>query len=181
MVTVTYQPMTTLRAITFVLSWLFININSFPQDRVYNSNCEQPAIVILFRTFNLFHYGINYNIFSGDSLLGRIKTHDVLILETHDQGVSLHATAKAPSLNANKSTNYQKIKTVKYPFSLQQGEVYFVKCNFLNQSLFDYPRQPTITLIKKDEIEKYMKKRFLKKNIKTYLYREWLAEKHLEK
>ena len=173
--------MTTLKAITFISSWFLLNLNSFSQDRVVNSNCEQPATVILFRTFSIFHFGFNYNLFSGDSLLGRINTHDVFILETYDQAVSFHATPKAPSLNADKRTNYQKRKTIKYPFSIQQGQVYFVKCDFLNQSLFDYPRQPTIRLIKKDEIGKHMRKRFLKKKIKTYLYNEWLTEKNLKK
>lgn len=172
--------MTTLKSIAVVLSCSFIGLNSLAQDRVDNSNCERPATVILFRTFNIFHYGFNYNLFSGDSLLGRIKTHDVFILETYDQGISFHATAKAPSLNADKRTNFQKRKNVKYPFSLKQGQVYFVKCDFLNQSLFDYPRQPTIRLIKRDEIEKYMKKGFLKKKIKKYLYNEWLTEKNLK-
>jgi hypothetical protein len=101
-------------------------------------------------------------------------------LETYDQGISLHASVKAPSLNADKRTNFQKRKSVKYPFSPQQGQVYFVKCDFLNQSLFDYPRQPTIRLIKTNDIEKYMKKGFLKKKIKKFLYSEWLTEKDLK-
>jgi hypothetical protein len=36
-------------------------------------------------------------------------------------------------------------------------------------------------LIKKDELEKYMKKIFLKKKIKKYLYNEWLTEKKLKR
>lgn len=177
----TYQPMTTLKAITLILSWFFVNPNSFSQDRVANVNCEQPATIILFRTFNFFHFGFSYNLLSGDSLLGRIKTHDVIIMETYDPGVSFHATAKAPSLNAGKRTNYQKRKSINYPFSLQKGQVYFVKCDFLNQSLFDYPRQPTIRLIKKEEIGKYIRRRFLKKKLKEYLYNEWLTAKNLKK
>jgi hypothetical protein len=169
--------MTTTKALTFALSCLFISQNSFSQDKVDNLNCEQPATVILFRTFNFFSFKFSYSIFSGDSLLGRIKTYDVIILETYDRAVSFQATTKAPSLNADRRTNYKKRKTIKYPFSLQHGQVYFVKCDFLNQSLFDYPRQPTIRLIKKDEIEKYIRKRFLRKKIKAYLYKEWLTEK----
>lgn len=173
--------MTTLKAITSISSWFIFSLNSFSQDTSVSSNCEQPATIILFRTFSIFHFKFSYNLYSEDSLIGRIKTHDVFILQTFDQGISFHATTKAPSLNADKRTNYQKSKSIKYPFSLQQGQVYFVKCDFLNQSLFDFPRQPTIRLIKKDEIRKYMRKRFLKKKIKTYLYDEWLAEKNLKR
>jgi hypothetical protein len=177
----THQPMTTLKAIILVLSWSFVSLNSFSQVKIGNSDCVPPATVILFRTFNIFSYTFSYKLFSGDSLLGRIKTHDVIILETYDQGISFHATAKAPSLNADKRKNYQKRKTINYPFALQQGHVYFVKCGFLNQSLFEYPRQPTIRLIKSDEIGKYIKKRFLRKKIKMYLYKEWLMGKNLDK
>lgn len=172
--------MTSLRTTVFGLIYFLLSLNSYSQERE-NSDCEQPATVILFRTFNFFSFKFSYNLFSGDSLLGRMRTHDVFVLETYDQGVSFHATTKAPSLNADNKTNYQKRKTIKYPFSLQQGQVYFVKCDFLNQSLFDYPRQPTIRLIKKDEIGKYMKKKFLKKKIKAYLYNEWVTEMNLEK
>lgn len=104
----------------------------------------------------------------------------MIILKTYDRGVSFHATTKAPSLNAQKS-NYQKKKTIKYPFTLQEGQVYFVKCDFLNQRLFDYPRQPTLRLIKNDEIGKYLRKRFLKRKIRSYLYNEWLTGNSLKK
>lgn len=175
-----HLPITTLKTITLVASWFFVSLNSFSQV-ADNSDCTEPATIIVFRTFNFFNFGFSYNLFSGDSLLGRIKTHDVFILKTFDQGVSFHSTAKAPSLNADKRTNYQKRKTINYPFSLQQGQVYFVKCDFLNQNLFEYPRQPTIRLIKRDEIERYMRKKFLKRKIQTHLYNEWLVEKNLRK
>lgn len=167
------------RALIVVLTCcLWVHTDCFAQEP-NPTNCEQPATVILFRTFNLFSFKFSYNLFSGDSLLGRIKTHDVIILETYDKGLSFHATTKAPSLNADKRTNYQKRKTIKYPFSLQQGQVYFVKCDFLNQSLFDYPRQPTIRLMKGGEIQKYMRRPFLRRKLKRYLYTEWLKEKNL--
>ena len=147
------------------------SLNSFAQQ---TPNCGPPATIILFRTFNIFSSLLHYNLYAGDSLLGRIKIHDVFILQTYDSDISFHATTKAPSLNASSKSNYQKIKTIKYPVSLEQNHSYFVKCGFLNQSLFDYPRQPTIRLIRQKELNKYLKKRFLKKKIKTYLYNEWL-------
>lgn len=178
----TSQPMTSSRTIGFFSCVFFLAITDcFSQKTDTKYHCEQPATIILFRTFNFFSFKFSYNLFSGDSLLGRVKTHDVIILETYDKGVSFHATTKAPSLNADKKGNYQKRKTIKYPFTLQQGQVYFVKCDFLNQSLFDYPRQPTIRLLKKNEIDKYMRRRFLKKKVKLYLYNEWLSEKNLKK
>ena len=170
------------RAIGFFLCVLFLVItNCFSQKSDTKSDCEQPATVILFRTFNFFSFKFSYNLFSGDSLLGRVKTHDVIILETYDDRVSFHAATRAPSLNADRRTNYQKRKTINYPFTLRQGQVYFVKCDFLNQSLFDYPRQPTIRMLKKNEIGEYMRRRFLKKKVKSYLYNEWMTKKSLEK
>ena len=169
------------KTVTFLWICFFIDLNSKAQGVTRSHDCDPPATVILFRTFNIFSFKFSYNLFSDDSLLGRIKTHDVLILETYDAGISFHATTKAPSLNADKRTSYQKRKNIKYPVSLQRGQVYFLKCDFLNQRLFDYPRQPTIRLIKKDEIGKYLKRRFLEKKIRTYLYNEWLSARDLEK
>ena len=172
--------MTPSRTIVCFSSVFFLAItNCFSQSADTKSDCK-PATVILFRTFNFFSFKFSFNLFSGDSLLGRIKTHDVIILESYDTGVSFHAPTKAPSLNADKRANYQKRKTIKYPLTLQPGQVYFVKCDFLNQNLLDYPRQPTIRLLKKDEIGKYMRRRFLRTKIKLYLYNEWITEKNLK-
>jgi len=171
--------LTHFKIIAFLLCWFVLGSNSYAQEKAPGSDCEQPATIILFRSFSLLHSFFSYNLYSGDSLLGRIKAKDVVVLQTFDKGVSFHATTKAPSLNADKRTNYQKLKTIKYPFSLQQGQVYFVKCGFLDQRLFEYPRQPTIRLLKKDEAGEYLKKRFLERKIKSYLYDEWLAEKNL--
>jgi hypothetical protein len=153
----------------------------FSQNRVDSSNCEQPATIILFRTFDVFNFGRSYKLYSSDSLIGRVKTYDVIVIETFDKGVSFHATTKAPSLNASKRTNYQKVKKIKYPFTLKPGQVYFVKCGYLNQNIFDLPRQPTIKLLKNDELRKYIRKRFLRKKIKSYLYDDWLTEKDVKK
>lgn len=174
------QSMSTIKAFILLLSCFLLNLKVLSQERTADSSCEQPATIILFRTFSIFHFKFSYNLYSGDSLLGRIKTHDVIMLETFDSGISFHATTQAPSLNANKLTKYLKRKTVKYSFSLQQGQVYFVECDFRNQSLFDFPRQPTIRLLKKNEVGKYLSKRFLKRKIKSYLYKDWLEEKSLK-
>jgi len=173
--------MSALKAIPFLASCCFLSFNTFSQEVVTKSYCEPPATIIVFRTFNIFGAAFSYNLFFGDSLLGRIHTHDVFIIETYDLATSFHATTKAPSLNADKRTNYKKVKTIKYPITLKQGDVYLVKCNFLNQRVFEYPRQPTIRLIKKNEMRKYLKKRFVKKNIKTYLYNGWMEDKGLDK
>jgi hypothetical protein len=173
--------MTLIKNLCLASVCFFAWLNIFAQDNEDNASCEKPATIILFRTFDFFNFKFSYNLFSGDSLLGRIKTHDVFILETFDQGISFHATTKAPSLNATKRSGYQKKKNIKYPFTLKSGQVYFVKCGFLNQRLFDYPRQPTIRLLKKEELRKYIRKRFLRKKIKAYLYEEWLTEKDIKR
>jgi hypothetical protein len=100
-------------------------------------------------------------------------------VETYDDGISFNATTKAPSLNASKRSNYQRRKNIRYPFTLKSGEVYFVKCDFLNQNLFEYPRQPTIRLLKREEELKYLKKRFLRRKLKVYLFNEWVTEKKI--
>ena len=141
-------------------------------------NSEQSTI-ILFRTFDIFSFDRSYKLYASDSLLGRIKTKDVIILDTYDKGVSLHAATKAPSLNADKRANYQKRKSIRYPISLRSGQVYFVKCGYLPQNLFDLPRQPTIKLLQPDEIKKYLKRRFLRKKIENYLFEEWLSDKNI--
>lgn len=168
--------MTEFSKTVILLCFMLINVNAFAQT---GTDCARPATVVVFRTFNFFSFKFSYRLFAGDSLLGRIKTNDVFIMETYDPGISFHATAKAPSLNETSRTNYQKKKAIRYPMSLQQGQVYFVKCDYLNQSLFEYPRQPTIRLIKGAEVGKYMKKRFLKKRISSYLYAEWQKENNL--
>lgn len=171
--------MTLLRPMAFVsILFLLTVATCFPQSRDSKSECESPATVILFRPFNFFSFKFSYNLFSRDSLLGRIRTHDVIILETYDKDLFLHTTTKALSLNS-KRTKYRKRKSVEYPLTVQQGQVYFVKCDFLNQNLFNYPRQPTLRLVKKAEVSPYMKRRFLKKKIQRYLYEDWIDRKKI--
>ena len=134
----------------------------------------QNSTIIIFRTFDIFSFDRSYKLYANDSLLGRIKTKDVLIFDTHDAGMSLNATTKAPSLNAGKHSHYKKRKSIRYSFTVRPGQVYFVKCGYLTQNLFDLPRQPTIKLLKPEEVKKYLRKRFLIKKIKEHLYEEWL-------
>lgn len=143
--------------------------------------CEQSSTVILFRTFDIFSFDRSYKIYSNDSLLGRIQNHDVIVLNTFENNVTLHAKTKAPSANAGHKASFQKHKKINYAITLEPGQVYFVKCGYLEQNLFDLPRQPTIRLLKPREIEKYLKKRFLRKKIKAYLYQEWLTDKKVIK
>jgi hypothetical protein len=138
------------------------------------------STIILFRTFDIFSFDRSYKLYAGDSLLGRIKTKEVIIIDTNDKGITFQATSRGPSLNADKRTNYQKQKMIKYPVTLKSGQVYFVKCGYLTQNLFDLPRQPTIKLLKPHELGKYLKRRFMKRNIKDYLLEEWL-QKDLKK
>jgi hypothetical protein len=138
------------------------------------------STIILFRTFDIFSFDRSYKLYARDSLLGRIKTHDVIFVDTYDKAISFHATTRAPSLNADKRTNYQKRKTINYPVTLNAGQVYFVKCGYLAQNLFDLPRQPTIKLLKSGEVSKYLNKHFLKRKIKDHLYSEWLNEKGID-
>ena len=123
----------------------------------------------------------NYKVYDSDSLVGRIKTKDVLIVESYDKGVSLSAGTKAPSFNGEQITNYQKRKKIRYPIALTPGQVYFVKCGYLNQNIFDLPRQPTVRLLRSEQVGKYLKKRFFKREISDYLYENWLNEKSLKK
>lgn len=156
-----------LKGLLFLLSF-----NAFSQ----NTEQRQPATVILFRTFNIFSWIFNYKLHAGDSLLGRMKTHNVVIIESYDNGITFHTVVKAPSVNAGRRGNFTKTKKIVYPFTVKPGQVYFVKCGFLNQNLFEYPRQPTIKLLKPDEIKRYLKKRFLRRKIKNYLYEAWLND-----
>ncbi len=146
-----------------------------------NNQDGEYSTVILFRTFDIFSFDRSYKLYASDSLLGRIKTKDVIIIHTYNNGISLHATTKAPSLNSTKQMNYQKGKNIRYPITLSPGQVYFVKCGYLAQDLFNLPRQPTIKLLKPDEIKKYLKRRFLRRKIKNYLYEEWLTEKDIKR
>ena len=158
-----------------------ISLRLYSQDKVDNGRQnDEHSTIILFRTFDIFSFDRSYKLYASDSLLGRIKTKDVIIVDTYDKGISLQATTKGPSLNADKRTNYQKRKQIRYPITLNPGQVYFVKCGYLTQNLFDLPRQPTITLLKTDEVKKYLKKRFLRRKIKDYLYEEWLNEKNIK-
>ena len=125
------------------------------QPTVDNTPCPQPSTVILFRTFNIVSFGDRYKIYASDSLLGKIKTHDVIVLNTYDKGVVLQATTKAPSVNADRRTNFQKHKNINYPITLEPDQVYFMKCGYLAQNVFDLPHQPTIRLLKPAEVKKY--------------------------
>lgn len=144
-----------------------------------HTNNDEPATIILFRTFDIFSFDRSYKLYASDSLLGRIRTKDVIIVNTYDKGTSLHATTKAPSLNATKQSNYQKKKTIRYPITLKSGRVYFVKCGYKSQNLFDLPRQPTIKLLSASEAKKYLRKQFLRKKIEAYLFEEWLIKKEI--
>ena len=160
---------------------LVVTFRLYSQDNVDNGQQNgEHSTIILFRTFDIFSFDRSYNLYASDSLLGRIKTKDVIIIDTYDKGVSFHATTKAPSLNADKRSNYQKHKNIRYPITLKSGQVYFVKCGYLTQNLFDLPRQPTIKLLKPDEVNKYLKRHFIKRKIKDYLYEEWLNDKDLK-
>ena len=154
------------------------NLTLCAQD---NPPTKEYSTVIIFRTFDIFSFDRSYKLYANDSLLGRIRTHDVIVLETYDNGVTFQAATKAPSLNAGKRTNHQKRKYIKYPTSLKPGHVYFIKCGYLTQSLFDLPRQPTIKLLDQEGIRKHLRKRFLRKKISAYLYEGWLAETDLKK
>jgi len=161
---------------------LTITFRLYSQDNIDNGQQNgEHSTIILFRTFDIFSFDRSYKLYASDSLLGRIKTKDVIIIDTHDKGVSFQAITKAPSLNADKRSNYQKQKKIKYPITLKPGQVYFVKCGYLTQNLFDLPRQPTIKLLKPDEVRQYLKKGFLKRKIKEYLFEEWLNEKDIKK
>lgn len=142
---------------------------------------DEHSTIILFRTFDIFSFDRSYKLYASDSLLGRIKTRDVIIIDTYEKGVSFHATTKAPSLNADKRSNYQKKKNISYPITIRSGQVYFVKCGYLPHNLFDLPRQPTIKLLKPDEVQKYLRKKFIRRKIKNYLYKGWLDEKDIKK
>ena len=137
-----------------------IHLPMHGQNPVTNGS-DRFSTVVLFRTFDIFSFDRSYKLYTSDSLLGRIRTKDLIILETYLDRVSLHAGTKAPSLNADKRTNFQKRKSINYPVTLKPGEVYFVKCGYLLQNLFDLPRQPTIRLLRPEEIGKYLRKKFV--------------------
>jgi hypothetical protein len=159
---------------------LFVSyLTATAQQGETSAGCPKPATVIIFRKFNFFSFKFSYNLLANDSLIGRVKTRSIFILETPDRVINFHATVKAPSLNAGKRANYQKIKKLGYPITIKPGQVYFVRCGFLNQNLFEYPRQPTIRLLKGEEVYRSMRKRFVRKQIEKYLYTEWLAENNL--
>lgn len=161
---------------------LIMTLRLYSQGSVDNGQQnEEHSTIILFRTFDIFSFDRSYKLYASDSLLGRIKTKDVIIIDTYHKGISLHATTKAPSLNADKRTQFQKRKNIKYPITLRSGQVYFVKCGYLMQNLFDLPRQPTIKLLTPAEVKKYLKRRFLRRKIKDYLYEEWLDDKDIKK
>lgn len=63
---------------------------------------REHSTIILFRTFDVFSFDRSYKLYASDSLLGRIKTKDVIIVDTYDKGISFPVTTKAPSLHANK-------------------------------------------------------------------------------
>src|SRR5690242_15483818 len=85
-----------------------------------NAPFHQQSTVILIRTFDNFSFDRSYKMYSNFSLLGRIKTHDVIVLNTFDKSVALQATTKAPSLNTDKRTNFQKRKKINYPIPLER-------------------------------------------------------------
>jgi hypothetical protein len=154
------------------------SLNLYSQSSIENrKQQDEYSTIVLFRTFDIFSWDRGYKLYAGDSLLGRINTHDVIVIETHDTGITFRATTKAPSLNAPRRANYLKRKKIVYPITLKPGQVYFVKCGYLAQNLFDLPRQPTIKLLKPDEVKKYLKKRFLRQKIRKYLYDDWLTVK----
>jgi hypothetical protein len=147
------------------------------QNKSRREPCEQPATIIVFRPFNFISVGFSYKLFARDSLLGRMNTHDVFVVESYDSIFSLYAATKAPSLNASRKSNYTKVKKIQYPFTIKPGEVYMVRCGFLNQDLFNYPRQPTMRLLKPGEVRKYIKKGFVKRKLRRYLFQKWVDEK----
>lgn len=167
-----------LSRVVAVTAFVFLHLTSLSQHQP----CDPPATIILFRTFDFFNFKFSYKLFAGDSLLGRMKEHDVFIIDTYDPQVSFHTTVKAPSVNAGKRGNYQKIKKINYPFSVKPGGLYLVKCGFLKRDLFEYPRQPTIELLKDDQkIRKYLRKRYVRKKIRDHAYGNWVIEKDVGK
>jgi hypothetical protein len=161
----------------FLTGIMLCQWESMAQKKPQADPCTQPATIIIFRPFNFISAGFSYKLFSRDSLLGRMNTHDVFIVETYDSVFSLYAATKAPSLNASRKSNYTKIKKIQYPFAVKPGNIYVVKCSFLNQDLFNYPRQPTIRLLKSTELKKYLKKGFIKRKLRRYVYKKWIEER----
>ena len=127
------------------------------------SQADEYSTIILFRTFDIFSYDRSYKLYASDSLLGRIKTKDVIIVDTYDKGISLQATTKGPSLNADKRTNYQKRKGIRYPITLKPGQVYFVKCGYLTQNIFDLPTPANHYTFKDRRGKKVFKETIFKK------------------
>ncbi len=140
---------------------------------------DQHSTILLFRTFNLFDFGFNYSLYLDGNLLGKMKTKNVFMVDTNAENVSLLATTKAPSLNADKRTNYTKTKELKKSIPLGMRPIQFVKCGFYNVNLFDLPRQPMVRILKPEETQKYLRKKFIKKKIKDHLYQQWLNESGL--
>jgi hypothetical protein len=153
----------------------FVCISLSAQQQIKTKRCG-PATIVVFRTFNLISSSLSYKLYAGDSLLGRINPHDVFIITTYDSTFSLSAATKAPSLNTSRKSRFTKIKKINYSFSIKSGEIYLIKCDFLNQEVFNYPRQPTIRLLKGLEEAKYLKRPFIRKKVKTHLYNSWAGK-----
>lgn len=145
------------------------------QQQIKTKRCG-PATIVVFRTFNFVSSSLSYKLFAGDSLLGRINPRDVFIITTYDSTFSLSAATKAPSLNTSRKSGFTKIKKINYSFSINPGEIYLVRCGFLDQEVFNYPRQPTIRLLKGPEEKKYLKRPFIRKKVKTHLYNSWMEK-----
>jgi hypothetical protein len=170
---------------TLAFASFFICLVSFgyAQEEKKDSTLLSPsaATIVIFRTFDFFNFKFSYRLFANDSLMGRIRNHDVIVIKTDQPRISFGATLKAPSLNATKVSNYQKVKRVAYQITLQPGNVYFVQCGFLKQNLFEYPRQPTVKLMKGSDVRKCLRKGFIRRKLRRHLYKEWLTDHNLLK
>jgi hypothetical protein len=80
----------TIAAKGFTLIMGLVCVNGLQLYSQHTQN-EQHSTIILFRTFDIFSFDRSYKLYASDSLLGRIKTKDVIIVDTYDKVVSLHA------------------------------------------------------------------------------------------
>ncbi|MEM8895964.1 MAG: hypothetical protein AAGC88_15380, partial [Bacteroidota bacterium] len=130
-----------------------VQASLFSQNTHTDTN-DQQSTILLFRTFNLFDFGFNYSLYMDGDLLCKMKTKNVFMVDTDKENISLLASTKAPSLNADKRTNYTKTKELRKSISLGNRPIQFVKCGFYNVNLFDLPRQPMVRVLKPEETQK---------------------------
>jgi hypothetical protein len=147
----------------YVLSFLPVFCQNLIKD------CTNPdyARVIFFRTPQFYGDWVNYKLYLNDSVLTEVKGRHFYVADFAPGITKIKANRNDYKWSKN-SHGFIELK-------LKPGYVYFVKCGVKSDPSGSIGL-PKLKLLREKEVNKYIKKQFLKNHLKKKLYTEFDQE-----